>query len=114
MGRSRRLPGGRQRVVLADRATYFKYAPVFDVKPFTWQTSDMTFIYNSPVGIFSITPRGDRFALSIGDLLLGTYARAEEAAQSVHAHTTGYEPWDRRTSFDRPADLTHWDTLERT
>jgi hypothetical protein len=74
----------------------------------------MTFIYKSPVGTFSITPRGDGFALSIGDLLLGTYARAELAAQAVQARTTGYEPWDRRPSNDRPADLTRWDTLDRS
>jgi hypothetical protein len=74
----------------------------------------MTYIYKSPIGIFSITPRGDGFALSIGDLLLGTYVSADKAAQAVHTRKTGYEPWDRRSSLDRPADLTRWDTLDRS
>jgi hypothetical protein len=74
----------------------------------------MTFIYKSPIGIFSITPRGDGFALSIGDLLLGTYASAEQAAEAVLIRNTGYDPWDRRTFLDRPVDLTRWDTLDRS
>jgi hypothetical protein len=74
----------------------------------------MTYIYKSPIGIFSITLRGERFALSIGDLLLGTYDSAEQAAQAVHTRKTGYEPWDRRRSLDRPLDLTRWDTLDRS
>jgi hypothetical protein len=74
----------------------------------------MTYIYKSPIGIFSISRRKNDFALSIGDLLLGTYRDAETAAKAVHTHSTGYEPWDRRTSLDRPADLTRWDTLDRS
>jgi hypothetical protein len=74
----------------------------------------MVYIYKSPIGIFSITRRGDGYALSIGDLLLDTYASAEEAAQAVHVRATGYEPWDRRTSLDRPDDLTRWDALDRS
>jgi hypothetical protein len=73
----------------------------------------MTYIYKSPIGIFSITRRRDDFALSIGDLLIGTYQDAEAAAKAVCTHTTGYQPWDRRTSMDHPADLTRWDTIDR-
>jgi hypothetical protein len=73
----------------------------------------MTYIYKSPIGIFSITRRRNDFALSIGDLLLGAYASAEAAAKAVHSHKTGYEPWDRRTSVDQSMDLTRWETLDR-
>lgn len=73
----------------------------------------MTYIYKSPIGIFSISRRRDDFALSIGDLLLGTYAEPESAALAVRMHRTGYAPWDKRTSPDRPLDLSHWDILDR-
>jgi hypothetical protein len=67
--------------------------------------------YKSKVGTFWIKPTNDnRWALGIGDEVLGSYASPIPPANQVYTHTTGYNPWDilDGTIFDAPTDVYEW------
>lgn len=68
--------------------------------------------YDSCVGVFWIAQAphgGGRVLLGIDDLDLGSYWRAEQAADDVYLHHTSHAPWDDRTpSSGEPTGLEEW------
>ena len=68
------------------------------------------FYYKSPVGMFWIKPtQAGRYALGIGDEILGVYDSTVMAADDVYTHTTGHYPWDSLDCVvDGPTDIYEW------
>ncbi|BBL71907.1 hypothetical protein [Methylogaea oryzae] len=70
----------------------------------------MIWTYPTPFGQFSIRPSDDgRHDLYIGDELLASYDKPEEAAYDVFTQTSGCYEWDSQTAtIEHPADLSEW------
>ncbi len=72
----------------------------------------MVWIYRSRVGTFWIRQAGyARFVLGIGEEALGTYGSPILAADDVYTHSTGYDRWDRSTSYEAPESLSEWQRI---
>ena len=71
-----------------------------------------SYTYETPVGTFLIRPIAKKtYGLLINDHLLGSYLSAEEAADVVYRHKSGWSKWDDLQGDDQitPVDLSGWD-----
>jgi hypothetical protein len=69
------------------------------------------YTYETPVGTFSIRPIAKKtYGLLINDNLLGSYLSADEAADDVYRHNSGWSKWDdlHGSVQKAPVDLSGW------
>lgn len=71
------------------------------------------YIYNSPIGTFTIRALNGRFALLFDHDALGFYESPIAAADDVYTHTTGLDEWDSLDcQIDNvPTDIFEWQKI---
>ncbi len=70
------------------------------------------YYFESAAGLFSIRPTTNqpvRYALRLGDELLGSYHSPRSAADDVYVQSTGSIKWDGLRGVDMPTDLSEWE-----
>ena len=69
--------------------------------------------YQSPIGLFRIRVKGDRWELWMGDECYGFYANPIAAADDVFTQATGCYEWDTLATDAAPTDLGEWEPVWR-
>lgn len=67
------------------------------------------YVYESPVGAFTIQEVQGRFVLQLGGEVLGRYASPNAAANDVYLQSTGSFEWDGAAlPADAPTGISEW------